>query len=429
MKTSLVVLSMLVSAGLSACGTRTELLDARATETPGDSGTGGTSGAGGTGGTSGAAGSPDAGGPGYSQTQLALGSYHTCSVRYDGRVVCWGGNQQGQLGDGTNEARTTPVRVPLPAAAVQALTAGFRHTCAALVTGEVYCWGENTDGQVSPDGESIVTSPVRVPIDGLGFASVNGLAAGEYHTCAALADGRLICWGSNRQGQLGIGPSTADAPPREVPLPGPASQVSAGDFFTCAIVNAEGKNGVWCFGQNHYGQLGDGTNEDSSSPVRALLDDSVQWIDAGGFFVIASLQGEGYPPLYGWGENGSGQLGPDVGGATSVPTKITPSWNLVDWSAGLSHACAVRWHDEPPWETLCWGTNGQGQLGDGTLTSRAEPRAVKGDFEALVVEAGLLHTCAESLEGGAYCWGSNEFGQLGDGTTIDRTVPVQVSGL
>ena len=429
MKTSPLVLSMLVSAGLLACGARTDLLDARATETPGDSGTGGTSGAGGTGGTSGAAGSPDAG-PGYSQTQLALGSYHTCSVRYDGRLLCWGGNQQGQLGDGTKDARALPVQVPLPAASVTALTAGFRHTCAALVTGEVYCWGENTDGQVSPDAESIATSPVRVPIDGVGFAGVSGLAAGEYHTCAVLADGRLVCWGSNRQGQLGIGSSTLDAPPTDVPLPGPASYVSAGDFFTCAMVNHGGTSEVWCFGQNHYGQLGDGTNEDSSSPVRALLDAPVQRIDAGGFFVIASLQFEDVlPPLYGWGENGSGQLGPDIGDEISVPTPMTPSWNLVDWSAGLSHACAVRWHDGPPWETLCWGTNGQGQLGDGTLSSRAEPRAVKADFEAVIVEAGLLHTCAESLEGGAYCWGSNEFGQLGDGTTIDRTVPVRVSGL
>ena len=411
MRTLLLFLSMLVTASHVACGARTDLLEGEATDG---------------GGAAGASGAGGEAGPGYSQTALALGSYHTCSVRFDGRVLCWGGNQQGQLGDGTTDARTSPVRVPLPDASVVALAAGFRHTCAALTTGEVYCWGENTDGQVSPDAGSIVTSPVRVPLEGVDFHGVNGLAAGEYHTCAALADGRIVCWGSHRQGQLGVGPDSIASGPTVVPLPEAAVQVTAGDFFTCAVLL--GDRSVWCFGQNHYGQLGDGTNEDSSLPVRARIEGRVQRVDAGGFFALASLQGEGYPPLMGWGENGSGQLGLTVDDKVALPTAVTPSWNLVHWSAGLSHSCAVLWH-EGPYETVCWGTNGQGQLGDGTTASRPEPRPVKTSFDAHIVEAGLLHTCAESMAGETYCWGSNEHGQLGDGTTTDRTTPVRVQGL
>jgi len=349
-------------------------------------------------------------------------------VRVDGRLSCWGGNQKGQLGDGTLEPRAMPSRVDLPPASIVSLAAGFRHTCAALVTGEVHCWGENTDGQVFLEEEPLVLAPFRVPLGDVGVGGIVNLAAGEYHTCAALSDGRLICWGSDRQGQLGIG-AGYQAPPTEVPLPGPVKQVTAGDFFTCAIVNTDGADWVYCFGQNFHGQLGDGTFVDRKQPVQTLLGEPVQRIDAGGFFVLASLVGDGLPPLVGWGENSAGQLGPDLGEEVSVPAEVTPSWNLAHWSAGLMHACAVRWHDGAPWETLCWGSNGRGQLGDGTTVSRAEPKKALVDFDAILVEAGLLHTCAEALGGGCYCWGSNEYGQLGDGTTADSTVPVAVQGL
>lgn len=409
MRTCLPWMALLVAANPFGCGARTDLLE-EATDAGGAAGAGGDAGTGGF----------------YSQTALALGSYHTCSVRFDGRVLCWGGNQQGQLGDGTTEARTSPVRVPLPAASVVALAAGFRHTCAALTTGEVYCWGENIDGQVSPAGDPIVTTPTRVPIEGVGLHGVNGLAAGEYHTCAALADGRIVCWGSHRQGQLGIGLGSFESGPATVPLPAAALQVTAGDFFTCALLLED--RSVWCFGQNHYGQLGDGTNVDSSVPVRARVERKVQRVDAGGFFALASLEGVGYPPLMGWGENGSGQLGPNVGEEVAVPTEVTPSWNSVHWSAGLSHSCAILWHEGPS-ETVCWGTNGHGQLGDGTEESRPESRPIKAGIDAFLVEAGLLHTCAESLTGETYCWGSNEQGQLGDGTTTDRSTPVRVKGI
>lgn len=428
------VMSLIAVSIAVGCGTRTGLLDLASSDAGGTAGSAGSGGFGGTGGSGGtnaggtAGASGTGGGSGYSAAKLGLGSYHTCAVRFDSAVRCWGGNQQGQLGDGTQEPRVSPATVDLPSADVVAFASGFRHNCAALATGDVYCWGENTDGQVSPDADSVVTEPVRVPIEAAGPNGVVSLAAGEYHSCAVLMDGRVLCWGSDRQGQLGIGWGY-EAPPTQVPLPGPARQVTAGDFFTCVLLVNEGQQQVWCFGQNHYGQLGDGTETDQQFAVRAMLDEPVQRIDAGGFFVLASLQGEGYPPLYGWGENGAGQLGPEVGPQTSLPTAVMPSWNLVHWSAGLSHACAVRWFDDEPWQTLCWGTNGKGQLGDGTTISRAEPERVDADFEAIVVEAGLLHTCAQDLDGPVYCWGSNEFGQLGDGTTKDRTTPVRVEGL
>ena len=155
----------------------------------------------------------------------------------------------------------------------------------------------------------IVTEPVRVPLESQGTGGIVSLAAGEYHSCAVQSDGTVLCWGSDRQGQLGIGWGY-EAPPTALALPGSAFQVTAGDFFTCVLLSNEGQKQVWCFGQNHYGQLGDGTQEDRSFAVRALLNEGVQRIDAGGFFVIASLEGDGYPPLHGWGENGAGQLGP-----------------------------------------------------------------------------------------------------------------------
>jgi alpha-tubulin suppressor-like RCC1 family protein len=415
-----------------SCGTRTGLLVDERDPVGADAGGGPSGDAGGFGGTPDAA-APDATGPEagipMGTTMLALGSYHTCSVRIDNAVYCWGGNTIGQIGDGTDQDRPQPTRVPLPFAGVMDLQAGFRHTCVALVTGDVYCWGENLDGQIGPaELGAAVRTPVRVDLPQTEVGGVVGLAAGEYHTCANYADGRLFCWGSDKQGQLGVGEGSTRVPPTEVAFTGSVVKVGAGDFFTCAMVQGDESKRVSCFGQNHRGQLGDGTFEDRPFPEQALFG-AVFDIDVGGFFVLAAPE-SGDTSLFGWGENSYGQLGPTtLGEDTPDPVEVTPPWNLIDFSAGLGHACAARWSEERPWDIVCWGGNGQGQLGDGTTVSRAEPRVVEGLDDVIRVEAGLLHTCASTLEGKAYCWGANEFGQLGDGTTVESLVPVRVEGL
>lgn len=363
---------------------------------------------------------------------IALGSYHTCTTRIDNALYCWGGNSMGQLGDGTDTDRSLPVRIALPEGAITSLAAGFRHTCVALVGGDVYCWGENPEGQVGvSDAGYRVLSPTRVPLPALGLGGINGIAAGEYHTCAVLSDGRLFCWGSDHQGQLGLGVGSTKTAPTQVPLPGNAVQVTAGDFHTCALVQVSSQAKVYCWGQNFHGQMGDGTTQDRPSPVQTSLSKTVRLVRSRGFFNLAipqAVDAEGRTRLVGWGDNAMSVLLDTPSNAVTVPTDVGPLWNFADFSAGLSHACVVRWVSDAPTETHCWGTNGQGQLGDGTTISRATPKSIGVAINAYHVEAGLLHTCAIGSDGRVWCWGDNQYGQIGDGTQTPRLSPVQVKG-
>ncbi len=183
---------------------------------------------------------------------MAAGGAHTCALRNDGTVYCWGDNWEGQLGDGTTAlSRPTPVAVAGLTGAT-ALAAGGSHTCALQSDGTVACWGDNYYGQL---GDGTTTSrPTPVAVAGLSGATA--LAVGGSHTCALRNDGTVACWGANYYGQLGDGTFTDRLTPTAVAGLSGATAIAARGSHTCALL-ADGT--ARCWGNNEYGQLGDGT--------------------------------------------------------------------------------------------------------------------------------------------------------------------------
>jgi alpha-tubulin suppressor-like RCC1 family protein len=197
---------------------------------------------------------------------VVAGAWHTCAHGSGGKVYCWGYNADGQLGDGTDTSRLTPVAVEAPEGVVlSGVVAGAWHTCAHGSGGKVYCWGYNGDGQL---GDGMSTSR-RTPVAVQAPAGVvlSGVVAGSYHTCADGSDGKVYCWGYNADGQLGDGTNASRQTPVAVQAPPGVtlSGISAGlGAHTCALSTA---GPVYCWGGNGSGQLGDGRTADSNLPV------------------------------------------------------------------------------------------------------------------------------------------------------------------
>lgn len=241
---------------------------------------------------------------------LAAGESHTCGLAGNGVPLCWGENLSGQLGDGSRNNQTVP-RVVGGGLAFQEITAGWSHTCGLTSSGNTFCWGNNNQGQLG-DGTTLDRLQPNLVSEAVGE-----LVAGSAHTCG-IRGGTVVCWGANSAGQLGDGSGTDQRTPVEVAgLPGPARTLAAGAVHTCALL-VDGR--VYCWGQNRFGQLGDGTNIDRAQPVEVGGDLRFREIHAGGASTCG-FTGDGIE--YCWGLNQSGQLGDGTRVNRSSPTRVT----------------------------------------------------------------------------------------------------------
>jgi alpha-tubulin suppressor-like RCC1 family protein len=211
--------------------------------------------------------------------QVTAGRDHTCVLTTDGRVKCWGGNHRGQLGDGTTSHRDTPVVVSGLNSHVASIAAGRDHTCALTIDGGVKCWGSNGHGELG-DGKAL--SERSVPADVVGLSSgVAEITTGNQHTCVVTTVGAVKCWGDNHSGQLGDGAMLTErsSPVDVLELSASVIAIAAGRDHTCAVTQ---EGAVKCWGSNRYGQLGDGTTENKSTPVDVVgLNSGVMAIAAG----------------------------------------------------------------------------------------------------------------------------------------------------
>jgi len=373
--------------------------------------------------------------PSAGAVAAAAGDEHTCALTIEGGVTCWGRNRFGQLGDGTKTDRLTPVGVSELASSVVALTAGADHTCALTAVGAVGCWGANDRGELG-DGTNIDRS---YPVAVVGLErDVISISAREEHTCAVTATGAVKCWGTNWSGQLGDGTTgvgnDSAMPVDVVGLSGPVAAVASGGRHTCALLTT---GTVQCWGANSSGQLGDGSTNDRAAPADVAGLTDVAAIASGYGHTCALTTGGG---LNCWGSNSSGQLGATTsetcgvldGNELSCSTLAVAVAGLgtgaAAVAAGAGHTCAIT----TAGGLRCWGANDFGQIGDGTgwlALDRPEPVDVVGLSSGVSsVAPGVWHTCAVTLAGGVKCWGYNFKGRLGDGTEEQRLTPVDVVG-
>lgn len=399
---------------------------------------------------------------------IAVGGSHACALMSTNGVKCWGSNSSGQVGDGTTSYRSNPVDVSGLSSGVVDIAAGGNHSCAILSSGALRCWGENTYGQL---GDASNTNRLS-PVDVMGLSNASTVAVGTEHTCALTAGGGVKCWGRGDGMRLGTGGATTNTPQDVFGLTSGVTAISAGAEHTCVIVTG---GGAKCWGSNMFGQLGivssSGTPYHNAVDVTGLTS-GVGAIAAGGYHSCAALAGGGAKC---WGQNTYGQLGNGTFSWRSIPTVVSNLSNdVAAVSPGARHTCALT--------TLggvkCWGYNdNNGYLGNGSTTSSntpvdvtglttgvaavsvgsehtcallntgeakcwgkdylgngspfgsSTPVTVTGLTNATRLDAGRFHTCVRTATGAALCWGANSSGQLGDGTTTTQDVPVAVSGL
>lgn len=302
-------------------------------------------------------------------TELAAGGNHTCARAAGGSVACWGSNLQGQIGDGTNTRRTSPVTIG-SLSSVVSVAAGDQHTCVARNDGSALCWGSNSNGQVGDGTTTNRNAPVPVVDRRLrDITGVVQVASGSRHSCALLSSGAVRCWGSNSVGQLGDGTTTERSFADGVSGITTAAAIAAGDSHTCAAL----RNGtVVCWGGNLRGQIGDGTTTNRPTPVAVMGLTNVAEISAGpdsglggGHTCVRRTDGG----VWCWGKNDRGQIGD--GTMENRPAPVMVLGGAIHIAVGGDHSCAVT----ADGGVRCWGYNVRSQLGDGTTTDRSTPFA------------------------------------------------------
>jgi alpha-tubulin suppressor-like RCC1 family protein len=347
----------------------------------------------------------------------------------------------GQLGNGSTTTSNVPVQVTFPAGvALSEVAGGDDHSLALSSTGTVYAWGDNANGQLGNGSTASSDQPVLVQLPG--GVTATAVAAGQQFSLALTSTGSVYAWGDGTSGALGDGATTSSDVPVPIELPGGVTitAVAAG-LESAAALTSGGL--VYAWGYNASGQLGDGSATDSDVPVEVQLPGGTDATAvASGSNNALALTSAG--TIYGWGNNGYGQLGngtttsSDVPVLVHLPGGVTPSAIASEWDAGLALTSTGA--------VYAWGLNDQGDLGNGTLTAGSATFPVPpspsyapcsdtpvqvqlpGGVIASAVAGGGQGALALTSAGAVYSWGANGFGQLGDASgAADSDVPVAVA--
>lgn len=329
-------------------------------------------------------------------TDLEAGGDHTCALRSDGRVACWGRNLHGQLGDGGKDPRTRPAWVAGLDDAVE-LTAAGDATCARRRSGHVVCWGICYEGQCGAD-EATMHRPNAIA----GLTDARGIEHARQFACAIRADGSLACWGT-----IPGGPRSLSARP----ISGPRDLVglAGGHDFLCAWTEA---GEVWCLGKRYWEAV-EGPAADPEAPLEVPVPVRLDKLRAG-----RGLAAD-WTSLCAHTEAGGVRCfdGRSDAAATALATGV------AQIEVGLFHACA-RLDDGA---VHCWGERVPEPAGK--FAERRRPAPVPGAAPAVDLAVGTAHACALRRDGRVVCWGENRDAQLGDGTWFRRTEPNRVEAL
>lgn len=295
--------------------------------------------------------------------QVASGDFHTVALKSDSSLWLWGYNSSGQLGNSSTTNRSSPTQVYGGSTGWRQITAGQQNTMGIKVDGTLWGWGFNGSGQLGDSSSTNRSSPVQIYGGGNTWKFV---FTGFAHSAATKTDGTLWLWGNNAYGQLGDSTLTNRSSPVQTITGGTNwKYVSAGANSTAAI---KADNTLWSWGYNAYGQLGDNTITYRSSPVQTIAG-GTNWrqVSCGYRFVLA-IKTDG--TLWSWGINSTGQLGDSTTTYRSSPVQIVGGGNNWKYTCGSAFSSSAIKTDGTLWT---WGGNTNGVLGDSSTTSRSAP--------------------------------------------------------
>jgi alpha-tubulin suppressor-like RCC1 family protein len=339
--------------------------------------------------------------------QVVAEKYNSCAVLFDGTVRCWGDNNFGQLGEDGELQHESPAVEIVGISQATAVAVGARHVCALISTGEVYCWGDDSFGQLGYGkiNSLLTTEPVQVK----GISTAVEISSSGYYTCARLADGTVSCWGNNSYDQLGDGSHMNQPSPVAVQSLSGVLQISVGSTHACAVTS---DTKVRCWGDNGTAQLGDGSTTESAVPKvvgGASPLSNVTQVSAGQYFSCArSSNGT----VSCWGNGGDHVLGTTDGKQSPSPiSQSVPLGGVLEVTSAEYHSC-VRYTNN---SVACWGIDDAGELGSMLPIALSTASALSVALPSTVTQlnAGGWHTCAILANQQVWCWGFNNNGQLG----------------
>jgi len=374
-------------------------------------------------------------------SMIATNGDTSCGL-YLGSAYCWGANDYGQYGDSTTTTLSLPKAMStsgvLSGKTIDDISVGVYNACVHTTESKMYCSGMGVRGQLgngSVTNSSIMVEPTMTGV--LSGKTINKISAGNQFVCAIASDNKAYCWGIGSSGQLGNNSTTTNnTTPLAVISTGVLSgktitDISSGYTHTCALDSA-GK--AYCWGQGGQGQLGNGTISNSLVPVAvtstgALAGKSLVKIYTG-FNNACAIDTDG--ALYCWGQNQYGQLGDGFTANLTTPTLVPMTGllsgkTILDVSPGSYHTCAIASDSK----VYCWGNNPSGQLGNNSTTGSVSPVAVdaSGALSGKTVQlighgAYRDFNCARASDGQIYCWGINGRGEFGNNTVSPSSIPL-----
>ena len=373
--------------------------------------------------------------------KIFSGSSHSCGISTSGKTYCWGIGGDGRLGNNSQADNLEPVAVDTtnltqPMKFLEVSTYG-NHSCGITSSGKVFCWGDNSNGQLGDSTFINKASPTEVDSSNLATNEMfTSVTVGKNHSCGLTNLYKAFCWGSGSVGQLGTG---SILPNQDIPMSVDSSSFSpsevftklaSGNLFSCGLTNL---SNIYCWGEGALYRLGNGSSTTKPKPEKVTLSN----LAAGEKFIdfdsdTHSCAVTNYSNVFCWGNNTFGQIGDGTTINRDIPYQIDSS-NLSgnekfkSVSVGEEHSCGVTNQSR----VYCWGKNSNGEIGDDSTINRSIPESI--DMSNLAANEHLFkvflggnHSCAISSLGSTYCWGLNSSYQVFSGTQLDQTKPIAV---
>ncbi len=365
--------------------------------------------------------------------KISPGVFHSCGIKMDNTLWCWGQNNFGQLGDGTTTNRTAPVQVSGGGSWLDVTARGAQYqsnpnansgTCAIKAGGDMFCWGSNLYDALGRPGAA--AGDANVPTAVAFTGSWKKLAGGYYSMCAIRSDDRLFCWGNDLYGQLGDGAGNSTGHlAREVSSGGTWKEITSDSLFNVTMCGIKSDDTAWCWGHGGDRRMGNGVDSaDRFIPTAISTTGVTTWKK----LAQGSNHGCGIKTddtAWCWGNNTEGQLGIGSTILQNTPVQVS-TVNGATWkdiSAGSTATCGTR-TDDTAW---CWGYGQEGNLGNGGVINSDVPIQVSGGAKWKYVSTAWA-ACGIRANDTLWCWAENFYGAVGNGTTTQVNTPVHIGG-